>query len=212
MSVDLYDVLTTTEAKQILSVALTDSSKDSTIERLVTTVSRRLDTLVGPVVQRSVTSEAHDGGCTSIHLEMYPVSAVASVSEYRGTSGYAVTAETAGTQPTSGFYAERYKANRSLMSGVLVRRVSGSTDAWYPGFGNVLVTYTAGHAASTTTVDPRHKEAAELMLRNLWRSYENTVGGVDQYDVPIQSFPTFAVPKAVRDLLAEEIQDSVGFG
>ncbi len=74
------------------------------------------------------------------------------------------------------------------------------------------VNYLAGRAASTTTVDPRHKEAAALMLRNLWRSYEISTGNRDQYDVPIQSFPTFAVPKAVRDLLSEEVQDPVGFG
>lgn len=212
MAVDTYDVLTTTEAKQILSIATTDTSRDSTLERLVTAVSRRLDRLVGPVVVRSVTDEYADASGCSLELAYGPVTAISSVVEYQGTSSVTLTAETAGTQPTDGYAAERYKPSPGLLSGVLVRRCGGSDTYWWAGTGNVKVNYLAGRVSATTTVDPRHKEAAALMLRNLWRSYENTVGGVDQYDVPIQSFPTFAVPKAVRDLLSEEIQDPVGFG
>lgn len=210
--VDTYDVLTTTEAKQILSISLTDTSKDSSVERVVTAVSRRLDRLIGPVVQRAVTDER--AGARGCHLELAygPVSAVSSVVEYQGTTAVTLTEETPGVEPTDGWVGERYAPNPSLLSGVLIRRCSGSDRLWWEGHGNVVVSYTAGRAAATASVDARHKEAAGLMVRNLWRSYENTVGGVDQFDTPTQAFPAFAVPNAVKELLADELQTDDGFG
>lgn len=210
MTVDAYDVLTTTEGRLAVGLASTDTTRDATIERLVTTVSRRLDDLIGPVVQRVVTAEEAQGHGCHLELSQGPVTAISSVVEYQGTTAVTLTRETPGTEPTDGYKAARYAPDPSLMSGVLVRRSSGSTHYWWPG--SVVVTYTAGRVASTTSVDARHKEAAVLMLRNLWRSYENAVGGVDEFDTPTQSFPTFAVPNAVRDLLTEELQDPVGFG
>lgn len=212
MAVDAYDVLTTTEGRQILGYASTDTTKDSTIERLVTAVSRRMDRLIGPVVQRAVTAEEIHAGC-SPHIELShgPVSAVSSVVEYQGTSAVTLTAETPGVQPTEAYRAERYAPNPALLSGILVRRCSGSTRHWWPE-ASVVVTYTAGRVASTTQVDQRHKEAAGLMLKNLWRSYEHSIGEVDQYDVPSASFPTFAVPNAVKELLNDELQTDDGFG
>lgn len=207
-----YDVLSTTEGKQILGVGLTDTSKDTTITRLITTASRRLDEAIGPVIQRSVTSEVHDGGCRAIELQWGPVSAISSVTEYQGETAVAVTAETLGTTPTDGYIAERYAPDRSLLSGMLIRRVSGYDRGWWHGRSNVAISYLAGRVASETQVEPRHKEAAGLILRNLWRPYENAVGSVNDYDVPVSSMPTFALPRAVVDLLEDEMQSSAGFG
>lgn len=209
---DTLDVLTLSEARNMLSFDSTDTSLDTQLVRVITSVSRRLDTYVGPIVQRSVTSEVHSGGSTAIELGYGPISAVGTVTEYRGTTATVVTAESAGTQPTEGFYAERYKPNPALLSGVLVRRISGSPCHWYWGSGNILVTYTAGRSVSTGTVDAIYKEAAGLMVRNLWRSYQQSTGGFNEYDVPTQNFPTFTIPRAVVELLADEVQPMVGFG
>lgn len=209
---DTYDVLTLSEARSILSIGASDTTLDTELARVITSVSRRLDTYIGPVVQRSITSEVHSGGSTAIELGYGPISAVGAVTEYQGTTATAVTAESAGTQPTEGFYAERYKPNPALLSGVLVRRLSGSPAQWYWGSGNILVTYTAGRSVSTGTVDPIYKEAAGLMVRNLWRSYQQSAGGFNEYDVPAQNFPTFTIPRAVVELLADEVQPTVGFG
>lgn len=207
---DPLDILTLPEAKSVL--AISDTSTDTELARVITSVSRRLDTFAGPVVRRSVTSEVHSGGGSRIELNQGPVYAVASVTEYQGATATAVTAETAGTQPSEGFYAERYVPNPSLLSGILIRRVSGHDSCWYWGRGNIQVTYTAGRAESTGTVDPVYKEAAALMLRNLWRSYQQSTGGLAEFDIPAQNFPTFAIPKAVVELLADEMQPMVGFG
>lgn len=209
---DTYDVITLAEARAALGFGASDTTRDTLIARVVTTASNRLDEAIGPVVKRTVTSEVHSGGSLTIELNHGPVSAVASVTEYQGTSATVVTAETAGTQPTDGFYAEQYAPDRSLMSGVLVRRVSGNDTCWYWGRGNIQVTYTAGRSESTGAVAARYKEAGVLILRNLWRPYENSVGQVDEYQTPVQTFPAFALPSAVKDLSREELQSSVGFG
>jgi len=207
-----YDVLSTTEARQILGVGSSDTSKDTIITRLVTTASRRLDEAIGPVIQRSVTAEEHDGGGCTIELQWGPVSAISSVTEYQGETALVITADTPGASATDGYLAERYKPDRSLLSGMLIRRISGYDSGWYAGRGNITVSYLAGRVASETQVEPRHKEAAGLILRNLWRPYENSVGSTGDYDVPVSSMPTFALPRAVVDLLAEEMQSPVGFG
>lgn len=212
MAADPLDVLTFNEAILALSIGASDTTRTELVERVVTTASRRLDEAIGPVVHRTVTAEVHDGGGWAIELNHGPVSSIASITEYQGATSTVVTAESAGSQPNDGYYAERYAPNPSLFSGVIVRRTSGYDSAWPCGRGNVLVTYTAGRAATTGAVDRRYKEAAVLIVRNLWRTYENSIGQVDEYDVPAQNFPTFALPNAVKDLLREELQTSVGFG
>jgi hypothetical protein len=84
---------------------------------------------------------------------------------------------------------------------------------FYPGKGNIFVTYTGGRYGSTAAVDPRFKEAAYIMLRNLWTTEEPTVqinaGG--EVATPGGRFPTFAVPNAARDLLLDEWREAGGF-
>lgn len=209
---DTLDALTLPEGKRVVGVASSDTTKDERLAQAITAVSRRLDQGAGPVVRRTITAEIHDGGCRSIELAWCPVFSVSSVVEYQGTSSTTLTEETIGTEPSQGWLGVRYTPDRSLYSGIIVRRSSGS-DAWFePGRNNVSVTYSAGRSTSTETVDARFKEAAAVMLRNWWRADEQSIASMGEYDVPRQSFPTFAVPKAVRDLLADVWQDEDGFG
>lgn len=209
---DTLDVLGFEEASAALAIGGSDTHKTADLARVITAASRRLDEAIGPVVQRTITSEIHDGGSSSIELNHGPVASISTVVEYQGSTAVTITAESAGFRPSDGYYAERYKPNPALMSGVLVRRVSGNTGEWSCGAGNVLVTYTAGRSVSTGAVDDRYKEAAILIVRNLWRPYQNGIGQLDEYDVPVSTFPTFGLPNAVKDLLREELQTSVGFG
>lgn len=209
---DTLDVLSLEEAKEAVRRGASDDRYDNVIARLVTTVSRRLDEAIGPVVSRTVTDERATGWRTKLELSHGPILSVSSVVEYQSGTGVTLTQETHASVPSDGYLPERYAPNPALLSGVLIRRVSGHDACWWEGHGNVLVTYVAGRVADTTSVDARHKEAAVLMLRNLWRSYENAVGQVDEYDVPVASFPAFALPNAVKDLLTEELQTSAGFG
>jgi hypothetical protein len=197
---DTLDVLTDDEARAALSWGALDSSKDDLLAACVTAASRRLDVCVGPVVRRSVTSETCAPHGSVIELAYGPVTAVSSVTE-------------AGTALAAGdWYAEPYRPNPTLLSGVLVRRSGDFDHPWDCERGTVTVGYLAGRFASTTSVDPVYKQACGLILKNLWRSYEDNVGQVDDFTVPQQGLPGVAVPKVVRDLLPGEWQTTVGFG
>lgn len=209
---DVYDVLTLDEAKSVVRISGTDNSLDTQLARVVTTVSRRLDDGIGPTIARLVTSERHSGGRHKIELYQCPVLSVSSVTEYQSTHAVNLTEETVGVEPTDGWYGERYKPQPSLYSGVIVRRLGGFNYGFWYGAGNVAVTYTAGRSTTVSLVDARIKEAAGVMLRNWWRSYEQSVGGFDEYQVPQQNFPTFGVPNAAMQILRDLWKPETGFG
>jgi hypothetical protein len=153
------DVLSSAEA-----LAAVNLTADSTGRLVILTsaVSQQLDELCGPVVQRTVTAETHDGGSTFIALDDRPVASVTTVTEYAGTTSTTLTAES-NTSKTGNDYF--------LDTGGVIRRRSGGGDSRFPtGRGNVAVTYVAGRAANTAAVDAKFKQAAAMMLRNLWVS------------------------------------------
>lgn len=197
---DLFDVLALAEAKQILSIGSVDTTDDVNLARAVTAVSRRLDELVGPVVQRPVSGEMHNGGYCTVELLQAPVAAVTAVTE----NGVVLVEGT-------DWVGDRYKPDPALYDGFIVRRSGNYDIPFTSGRLNVVVSYTAGRYADTATVGAVYREAAGLMLRNLWRSYQESVGQVGEFDTPVQNFPAFAVPNAVRDLLHTEVQPEVGF-
>ena len=208
---DTLDLLTLAEAKSRLRIAGSDTSRDEELAAYITAVSKMLDEWVGPTVQRTVTDETHDGltgyGCRRqrITLQRRPVVSVTTVLEYSGTSATTLSLKSTSSHPDNGYRLEPYAADPGLYSGVVVR-TSGSHDWWWePERNNVKVTYAAGRVASTTAVDARFKQAAGLVLKNLWREEEFSVGVEGEFDVPRQTFPTFAMPNAVKELLADEL-------
>lgn len=174
------DVLTMVEAKRILNLDMTSNTHDEWVAVIVTAVSQQLDELCGPVVQRTVTSEAHDGGDATVRLKYRPVASVTTVTEYDGTAATTLTAETNTTKTASNYFVE-------LTEGLIRRRSSGSDTVFPAGRGNVLVTYEAGRAANTAAVAPKFKQAAAMMLRNLWvseaASGSETVGAFTEFPV-----------------------------
>lgn len=175
----------------------------------ITSVSRRLDQACGAIVQRAVTAELHDGGDPDIRLR-HPAAAFTSVTEYQFSVPFTILHETPGTIPDFGYYAEPHDPDPTLFSGVLRRRQGGFPLHWYPGIGNVSVTYTAGRYADTGSVDSLFKEAALVMLRNLAGADEPSVVTTGQYETPGGRFPTFAIPKFVREMLYQEWREIPG--
>ena len=171
---DTLDVVTLNEAKARIGISTADNDHDDNIAAVVTAVSGQLDRLVGPVVIRTVTDEAHDGGGRLISLDYRPVSSVTTVTEYDGATGTSLTEQTAGTSPGSGFVVTG--------GGVLHRVSSSSVDCYPSGYLNVVVTYEAGRYATTAACNAKFKEACLLMLRNVWTSElasgSQTFGGV----------------------------------
>lgn len=216
---DARDLLTLAEGKKALRVHVGDSTDDDLIASYITASSRLLDRWVGHTVALSVTDELHDatnragrGFRSMIILRHRPVRSITSVTEHRNGDPITLTPETTTTQPTDAFLADRYDPDPALFSGVVRRRMSGE-DAWFEyGRQNIAVTYTAGRVASTTQVDARFKQAARVTLENLWRDREPGLEAMGEYDVPRQSFPTFSIPNAVKQLLSEEIGQNRLFG
>lgn len=194
---DALDVLTLTEAHSVVNLTTSDTSQDTELAVYVTAVSRQLDRLVGPIVHRSVT-ETYDGGGTTIFLRHRPVAGIADVTEYAGTTATTLTAESTVTQQADQWICE-------YTSGLLRRR-AGASDTTFPtGRQNVVVQYTTGRASVTTNVDPLFKQAASILLANLWRHEQG--GGTETFGaVSVGAVPSFALPNAVVDLLADEIQ------
>lgn len=149
---DLLDILTLAEAQTATSVT---SDHDSELALFVTSVSRRIDDLCGPVVVRTVTDELHDADGPLLFLRQPPVSSVTTVTEYLSGTGTVITAETV---DTSGGYLSR--------DGVLARRSGFATTSWN---GRISVTYVAGRYADTASVDAKFKMAASAILRRLWQ-------------------------------------------
>lgn len=209
---DTYDLVTLDEAKSVLRISSTDLTNDTTLARVITTVSRRLDRCIGPSVARLITGERQSGGFPQIELNYGPVRSVSSVVEYQATQAVTLTEASGGVEPTEGWYGERYAPDRTLYSGVIQRRIDAYPRTFWSGAGNVVCTYTAGRVSTTADVDADIKEGALIMIRNWWRSYEQSTARFDEFDVPQQNFPTFAIPKATKELLYELWQPETGFG
>lgn len=191
------DLLSDAEVQAALGLA----GADSLAEAISTGVSLRLDELCGPVVQRTVTDETHDGGHPEVFLDQAPAASITSVVEYDGTTDTTLTAETNALKPADAYLAE-------LGPGI-IRRRSSNADSLFPrGRRNIVVTYTAGRVADTASVTEKFKRAAVIMLQNLWRSHEFDVADFGDFDVPRRSIPRVAVPAAVQHLLADEWRDS----
>ena len=148
--------------------AVNASATTATLTNLVTAVSQQLDELCGPVVVRTITSELHDGGRPTILLRNLPVSSITTVTEYDGTTGTTLTAETNATKTTINYL--HLGTAGEVASGRIVRRSNNADHVFPDGRRNVEVTYVAGRAATTSAVAPKFKQAAAMMLRNVWVS------------------------------------------
>ena len=193
---DTYDLLSLAEAKATLGQSASATDLDTTIASYVTAVSRVLDENCGPLVQRTVTAEKYSGdGSSILRLRQQPASSITSCTEYQGTVAVTLTVETIGTAPSAGCMLDPD-------TGLLYRRAGGWDYSWYPGRGNITVTYTAGRYANTAAVDARVKRAAGMLLRHLWaidKGSGNMMFG--EVDMPIPM--GFAIPNRVREMLSD---------
>lgn len=187
------DVLTYQEAAAVLGNPTDDQDK---IETLIAAVSDQLDALCGPVIQRTVTSESHDGCGHVVRLRERPVAGVLAAVEYDGTNAQTLTTES-NTAKTA------YDVHLDGPTGALYRRSSNRDWSYPDGRGNVVVTYTAGRFTHTTASDAnlsKFKQAALLMCRHVWAG---TSG------MGTETFPTAPVDDGGLSLLGPEVLNKV---
>ena len=157
------DILTLAEA--VRAALGVDTGHEDDVARMVTAVSGRIDELVGPVVNRTVT-EYHDGGSV-IWPRQTPVSAVTTLKHAAGATVTVYTEDTWGSAGNAdGFLIEQ---SGSYPHDARVFRRSGSSYvAWLAGHRSVELVYVAGRAAATASVAERYKEVAIECMRRLW--------------------------------------------
>lgn len=197
---DTLDVLTLDEGKAaVLNNAGT--SNDTALKGYITGVSRFLDQLCGPIVQRTITNEAYsrDSRRGPLLLKSWPVVSITSVTQWAGATSTVLTAETPGSIPDAGYLAD-------LSTGQIFPRSAGHDALWPVGRSNIVVTYVAGRYADTASVDQRFKMAAGIILANFWRSEHGLAQGTG-YDAPMGA--TFGLPHAAKALLENDIQARV---
>jgi hypothetical protein len=210
---DTLDIVTLAEARSAVNINTAGYVADDTrLAAFVTAISRHFDNLVGPVVQRTVTAEVQDGGRNFITLDLAPISAVTSITEYSGTAATVLASASNTSQPSNGYLLDPWRDG--FYKGRIYRR-SGNTNASFPdGRGNVVITYTAGRYANTAAVDQRFKTATELTLANVFRREQRPVnpgfGGPEAMnDVVATAFPGYLVPNAALAYLVDDIIGSV---
>src|SRR5436190_4085590 len=116
---DLLDILTLAEGR----TALNDTGSQADAGRLaqvITAISRRIDDICGPVVQRQITEEATINGCRAL-LRTYPVASITTLTEYIGITGQALNPENFPSATTVNDYALLHDG----ASGLIERRSKG---------------------------------------------------------------------------------------
>ena len=144
-------LLTRTEAYDAINDQVSGSSvgadRDAELFLWVAAVSNRIDEMCGPVVFRQVV-EKHDGGRRIIRPRVVPVGSVTEVT-------------VAGDVTTDYELVDDYRFVPTLEHDTV----------WPSGRRTVQVTYQAGRAADTATVDALFKLAAANVLNGLWSKY-----------------------------------------
>lgn len=190
------DILELSTAQDMLGV---DGQVNGTmLATYVSSASALLDRLCGPVVERAVTDELHDGGAGTVRLHYPPVSSVSAVTEYAAGAATVLSEEDPDTLPVHGYLCDR-------KFGVLWRRRSGADSTFPAGRRNVKVSYTAGRFATTAAVDAKFRHACFQLLAHMWSGEQAAGSAMFGGEPAWLPGPGFAVPNRVRELLADEL-------
>lgn len=170
------------------------TSYDAELSRFIARATPIIETLAGPVIQRTVTAEQHNNvnGRTLALIER-PIVSITTCTEYIGRVTYAVT--TAATPDQTGTYGATLDPDR----GVLTRWAVGTPRNWAQ---TVWVTYVAGRSAVPDNVE----QATLELIRHMWETQRGDstgrpVPGFDQGGVVIAGY---AVPNRVVEMLGEQ--------
>lgn len=196
------DVITPEEAVAAIAAPGATTVK---LAAVVTAASQRLDEAVGPIVIREIVDEEHSGiyGACDLELRRWPVVEVSSLIEYDDSGDpTTLTAGSPTVRPADGYRLRATRSEPELgLFGPLVERRAGSAAGWFSDLA--VVTYTAGRFETTEDVAERYKEAARIVVVNLWQRVLSGTITFDDAEVPRYPFPRFAIPRAAYELLSD---------
>lgn len=206
------DLLTIVEARSAVNLPAASSTHDTDLQLFVTGISGRIDALCGPVVQRTITGERHNGGTSHVLLHYQHVASVTSVAEWVSGSATTLTEETDAVKPAQAFLLDPGEGG---IYAWLIRRAAGA-DARFPaGRRNIVVSYSAGRYADTASVDATFKLTATAVLRRIWKREQSSWAHSPDFFADTEDpRPTLSFFKAVdpmvTELLADELLPPVG--
>lgn len=178
---------TVTEVKD--QIGKTSSADDTAIQTWINGVTATIESLVGPVIPRTVTDPVVYPNGSAITVEQWPIVSVTSVTEYQGTTGQAYTGITSPANASS--YTYTVERNRTI------RRLDGSGPAAFTG--GVVVVYSAGRSPVPDALN----RAALIIVQHLWRTRNGGAGLPALVDEPTTLDAAFgyAVPNKALDLI-----------
>lgn len=187
------------DLKTHLNIPTATTTYDTELTGFLNAATPVLENICGPLVQRTVTNEMHDGGYDNaraiIVLRQRPVISVTTITEYLATTAYVLT------QVATPALGTTYSYTFDVETGSITRRMTGGYAYPFPfGSGNILVTYVAGYAVIPDNV----RLAALFQAAHLWQTSQqggrpgwNSAAGEDGY-APSSSY---AIPNRVIELL-----------
>lgn len=174
---DVLDIIDIDDAKRAVGLSSSRAGQEEALEGWVTGISRRVDGLYGPVVQRTVTAEQHRGGCSLIIPRKVPILSVTTLTEYSGTTPQVLAAENFPTVTANDYYLDPVTSH-------IHRKASGYDSVF--AFTRVILTYEAGRFTTTATVGEDYKQAARGVLVGMFAKYAgNWARGGDPTGEPV---------------------------
>jgi hypothetical protein len=188
---------TLAELKTELNIDTSITTYDTELQGFLDAATPVVEGITGPILQRQVTSEPHDGGKPVIVPRQQPVLSITSVTEYVGPVAYTLTAAATPAQATGAF---AYTADP--VTGTITRRAAGEAIPFPGGRDNVLVTYTVG----TSTVHPNARLAALMYAAAMWQDTQNgfALTGAAESEDGYEPSALYVVTQRIRSLLDSE--------
>lgn len=185
------------EVRDYLNIAVTDKSRDAKLLRFIDAGTKVVEGICGPILQRIIQNETHDGGVTEIETYYQPIAAVESVTEYRANIPYPLT------QVATPDLGTIYSYMWDNWGRIIRRTVGGGITPFPPGPDAVWITYIAGYAVPPSNV-------VEGLLELLRANYQDTQQGrprpgMTAFDEEEPRGPMlgFYVPGRVREMLSD---------
>ena len=186
------------EVKDYLNIQNSDKTRDAKLVRFIDAMTPVVEGITGPIVQRTIQNELHDGGGRTFLSTRYrPVIAVSSVTEYRGPIAYPLTQIP--TPDLGTIYSYMWEPNGRITR----RTVGGGMTPFPPGIDSVYVTYSTGYITPPANVVEGTLELIRINFQETQQGRPRVgQGGGGDGDMAREPFLGFFVPGRVKELLA----------
>ncbi len=185
------------QVKDYLNITNTDRDRDQKLITMIKAIGPVVEAITGPIVQRPITNEMHDGGSDRITLLHGPVAQVTSVVEYLANVEYRLQQIPAGRPDLGTMWSYMFEKDRSIIR----RAPGGGTQVFFGGTDSISVSYIAGLEAVPPNVTEAVCELVRVHFQATQQGRPRPGGGFGSDDDAVNPIMGFFVPNRVRELL-----------